>query len=983
MVDDLLLEELEDLMHFTVSDLPNRGYKVMEEIRRQGKLCDVTLKVGDHKFSAHRIVLAASIPYFHAMFTNNMMECKQDEIVMQGMDPRNFKNCLCELYGIQEVSLPSLMLHVGDHKFSAHRIVLAASIPYFHAMFTNNMMECKQDEIVMQGMDPRPAECAVPADWSQFPAAPERQGRLLHLPPREVGDHKFSAHRIVLAASIPYFHAMFTNNMMECKQDEIVMQGMDPRLHPKNCLGVRQFAEAMMCTVLYDAANSFVHQHFVEVSMSEEFLALGLEEVLELVGRDELNVKAEEQFAEAMMCTVLYDAANSFVHQHFVEVSMSEEFLALGLEEVLELVGRDELNVKAEEQVFEAVLAWVRHKRDQREPRLPELLSKTRLPLCRPQFLADRVQQEDLVRCCHKCRDLVDEAKDYHLMPERRPHLPAFKTRQRCCTSIAGLIYAVGGLNSAGDSLNVVEMFDPIANRWERCQPMTTTRSRVGVAVVNGLLYAIGGYDGQSRLSTVEVFNPETDTWTRVASMNSNRSAMGTVVVDGQIYVCGGYDGNSSLSSVECYSPESDKWTMATPMSASRSAAGVTVFEGRIYVSGGHDGLQIFNSMEYYNQHTSSWHPVAGMMNKRCRHGAAALGSKLYVAGGYDGSGFLSMAEVYSSAADQWSFLVPMNTRRSRVSLVANCGRLYAVGGYDGQSNLNSVEMYDAETNTWTFMAPMTATSPPDTVIREKRQVEANPRRRPRPCLGCQSVIGVKKEAPITDDRTKGKVKRRNCVKNADWTPTTNKPSCIKRPVSPGAVSLLEGDGEDAGGGQASTVWGRFDKGQEKVDRKKRSRNVLWSRTPLSGNNNDSQANAVWERIHGKTQNESCIKRPPGAVSLLEGDGEDAGGGQASTVWGRFDKGQEKVDRKKRSRNVLWSRTPLSGNNNDSQANAVWERIHGKTQNEKATSPPDTPIREKRQVEANPKRRPRPCLGCLSLIAAKKQAPVTIIPDSP
>lgn len=47
-------------------------------------------------------------------------------------------------------------------------------------------------------------------------------------------------------------------------------------------------------------------------------------------------------------------------------------------------------------------------------------------------------------------RDLVDEAKDYHLMPERRPHLPAYKTRQRCCTSIAGLIYAVGGLNSAG-----------------------------------------------------------------------------------------------------------------------------------------------------------------------------------------------------------------------------------------------------------------------------------------------------------------------------------------------------------------------------------------------------------------------------------------------------------------------------------------------------------------------------------------------------
>lgn len=54
-----------------------------------------------------------------------------------------------------------------------------------------------------------------------------------------------------------------------------------------------------MCAVLYDAANSFIHQHFVEVSMSEEFLALPLEDVLELVSRDELNVKSEEQVCRA------------------------------------------------------------------------------------------------------------------------------------------------------------------------------------------------------------------------------------------------------------------------------------------------------------------------------------------------------------------------------------------------------------------------------------------------------------------------------------------------------------------------------------------------------------------------------------------------------------------------------------------------------------------------------------------------------------
>jgi len=42
---------------------------------------------------------------------------------------------------------------VGDQKFTAHRIVLAATIPYFQAMFTHDMVESSQDEITVQGID--------------------------------------------------------------------------------------------------------------------------------------------------------------------------------------------------------------------------------------------------------------------------------------------------------------------------------------------------------------------------------------------------------------------------------------------------------------------------------------------------------------------------------------------------------------------------------------------------------------------------------------------------------------------------------------------------------------------------------------------------------------------------------------------------------------------------------------------------------------
>ncbi|XP_061411634.1 kelch-like protein 18 isoform X1 [Lethenteron reissneri] len=548
----------DDIVHFSVDDLAVKGFGVMEEIRRQGKLCDVTLRVGEHKYSAHRVVLAASIPYFHAMFTTDMAESKREEIVMQGTDPS----------------------------------ALEALINFAY------------------------------------------NGRLA------IDQHNVQA--LLMAASFLQLHAV----------KDACCHFLKERLHPKNVLGVRSFAEAMMCPALYDTANSFLQQHFVEASTGEEFLGLPGEELLELAARDELHVEGEEQ-------------------------------------------------------VFEAMLAWVRRDREGRAPLLPDLLTCVRLPLCRPHFLTDRVQQDELIRACHKCRDLLDEAKDYHLMPDRRPVLPAYKTRPRCCTSLAGRVYAVGGLNSAGDAVTMVEVYDPLTNRWEACCPMGSPRSRVGVAVLGGRLYAVGGSDGQERLSSVEVYDPDTNTWTKVASMNSKRSAMGVAVLDGQIYVCGGYDGVSSLSSVECYSSEADKWTMVTAMNSPRSATGVAFFEGRVYVTGGHDGLQIFSTVEYYNPHTGSWHKAAPMQQRRCRHGAAALSGRLYAVGGYTGSAFLSSVETYDTASDQWSALTPMLARRSRVALAACSGRLYALGGYDGYANLGTVECFTPESNTWRQAAQM------------------------------------------------------------------------------------------------------------------------------------------------------------------------------------------------------------------------------------------------------------------------------------
>ena len=52
---------------------------------------------------------------------------------------------------------------------------------------------------------------------------------------------------------------------------------------------------------------------------------------------------------------------------------------------------------------------------------------------------------------------------------------------------------------------------------------MTTARSTVGVAVLNGRLYAVGGRDGSACLSSVECYDPHTNKWTVTCPMIKRR----------------------------------------------------------------------------------------------------------------------------------------------------------------------------------------------------------------------------------------------------------------------------------------------------------------------------------------------------------------------------------------------------------------------------------------------------------------------------
>ena len=102
---------------------------------------------------------------------------------------------------------------------------------------------------------------------------------------------------------------------------------------------------------------------------------------------------------------------------------------------------------------------------------------------------------------------------------------------------------------------------------------MATPRKAHKMAVLDGKLYAVGGYnDDNFSHSSVERYDPATNAWEAVAPMAEARQAHGMAVLDGKLYAARGFS-NGFLSSVERYDPAENVWEAVAPMATARGAS--------------------------------------------------------------------------------------------------------------------------------------------------------------------------------------------------------------------------------------------------------------------------------------------------------------------------------------------------------------------------------------------------------------------------
>jgi fibronectin type 3 domain-containing protein len=162
-----------------------------------------------------------------------------------------------------------------------------------------------------------------------------------------------------------------------------------------------------------------------------------------------------------------------------------------------------------------------------------------------------------------------------------------------------------------------VEAYDPVANTWTTKASMPTPRWGATVSVVNGLVYAIGGWAGWPELALVEVYDPATNSWSTTVPVTGATTAAGTAgaalapmptarddfgfsVVNGIIYAIGG-DINAfndvtrvscCTTAVEAYDPVTNTWTTKTAMPTIRDDFDASMVDGVIYaIAGSRDGM--------------------------------------------------------------------------------------------------------------------------------------------------------------------------------------------------------------------------------------------------------------------------------------------------------------------------------------------------------------------------------------------------------
>jgi hypothetical protein len=224
-------------------------------------------------------------------------------------------------------------------------------------------------------------------------------------------------------------------------------------------------------------------------------------------------------------------------------------------------------------------------------------------------------------------------------------------------------------------SMFSVPLVMAVEDSWVSKASMNEARAYLGIAVVNGKIYAIGGDKGsltgnamnaigmtRETTKTNEEYTPSLDEWVLKSPMPTARARFGCVVYQNRIYCIGGYSATVSnethyfdLEENEVYDPVTDTWETKTPLPTPRHSPATSIVNGKIYVIGGYSisTHSIFNLCEVYDTASDTWATMSPPPLE-VSSASVALDNKIYTLG-QNSDAWETFIQVYDTATDNWT----------------------------------------------------------------------------------------------------------------------------------------------------------------------------------------------------------------------------------------------------------------------------------------------------------------------------------------
>jgi subtilisin family serine protease len=248
----------------------------------------------------------------------------------------------------------------------------------------------------------------------------------------------------------------------------------------------------------------------------------------------------------------------------------------------------------------------------------------------------------------------------------------------------------------------------PAASPWVAATEYPNRIMDNAVGELGGLVYSVGGVDGDVITANGYRYDPGAKAWSAIADLPEGRQNAAAAFIGDTFYVSGGWDPTvHATASTFGYDRRTNTWTRLADGPTAQAASGRAVLDGKLYLVGGCTNACDSTDVRRYDPASDTWAVLANYPEPGGHRACGALDGKLYCAGGVKRAGVTSQSTyAYDPVANTWTKKANLPIELWGMAYTASYGKLLVSGGITEGAITNEGFSYDPVTDRWSALAP-------------------------------------------------------------------------------------------------------------------------------------------------------------------------------------------------------------------------------------------------------------------------------------